>query len=137
MVDAAWAGVVGAVVGGAIGSLTSLFAPLINWRVESKRIGLEHQNELEKLDRQRELDERNYKRGLIVQWRLGIASLSGEHTEALGTEWYETLRPKLDKDVRRYFERDRQTIIPDSEVRGAKNMLAEVVDEIEEKWGLD
>jgi hypothetical protein len=137
MVDSAWAGVVGAVVGGAIGSLTSLVAPLVNWKTERKRIDCEHKNELEKLDRQRELDERTYKRGLILKWRMGIATASpSDLRSALTAGWFEELRPFLSDDVIARFSEPRAVYVAPETPRGFKDVLAAEVDRIEREWGL-
>lgn len=95
MVDPVWAGVVGAVGGAGVGALTSLAAPLINWRVERKRTAFEWQ------------------RATIREWREGLAAAAETYTDWERTNdhqssgptfegqlWYESLRPHLSDELR-------------------------------------
>lgn len=115
-IDAVWAGVVGTVAGGVVGSATSLLAPLINWRTEEKRLAVEkqtakeladqqHAHELERLAEVAKADDLSEKRKLIVRWREGLAAtMQLFHAPGVvvpplsGTPWFETLRPHLNTD---------------------------------------
>ncbi|TDZ75214.1 hypothetical protein DE4585_01574 [Mycobacteroides salmoniphilum] len=92
-----WAAVIGGAAGLATGTLSSLIAPWVNWRIEQKREELQH------------------KRDLIASWPTGISSIDVEGTDSAGfpdgylvqftsryfdTPWYETLRPRLPEALR-------------------------------------
>lgn len=119
-IDAVWAGVVGTVAGGVVGSATSLLAPLINWRTEEKRLGVEKHNakdladhqhtlNLARIERESAADELAAKRALVCQWREGVAASVKNYHEAnaynsvsleslAGAPWFETLRPHLNSE---------------------------------------
>lgn len=98
-VDPVWAGVVGTAVGAVAGSATSLLAPLINWRTESRKLDKQHRQALELLQKEREAeserieaqvaaDERSVKRDTITTWRDGIAELLVDYKAHLRENLY-------------------------------------------------
>ncbi|QII05927.1 hypothetical protein BH93_11580 [Rhodococcoides fascians A25f] len=119
MIDPVWAGVVGTAVGAVAGSAASLLAPLINWRTEKKRLGVEKDNakeladhqhtlDLSRIQREAEASELEAKRVWIAQWREGVAEATTNYHDAsrrasvhlrplAGVPWFETLRPHLDE----------------------------------------
>lgn len=108
-----------ALIGGVSGGVVSFLSFWLNWGIEKKR---------RKLDRKYELLDR---------WRTGIGRLEGNsYQEAIGAEWYETLRPYLSKEVRDRAERPRTTTVDPGTGRAIRNQLAEEVDCIEREWGL-
>jgi hypothetical protein len=75
-----WTTIIPAIISGLLGAgVASVVAPWSNWGVEKRK------------------NDREYKRRLIQSWRNGVAELTSEK-EALGTRWYETLRPHLTAD---------------------------------------
>jgi hypothetical protein len=79
-IHAVWAQVITAIVSGLLGGgVGSVVAPWSYWGVEKRR------------------SDRQYRRDLIRDWRNGIAKLTSEE-QALGTGWYESLRPHLTQD---------------------------------------
>lgn len=91
--DPIWAGVIGTIAGGIVGSATSLLSPLILWRTEEKRLKLEHDNakalneieqgnELERIEKAAVAADKAHKRELVESWRTGLAEsarLFAEH----------------------------------------------------------
>ena len=61
------------------GGVASLIAPWSQWGVEKRK------------------SDREHRRGLVRAWQAGIAKLESAF-EAVGTEWYESLRPHLTGD---------------------------------------
>ena len=127
MVDPVWAGVVGAIGGAGVGALTSLAAPLINWRVERKRTHIEWQ------------------RATIREWREGLATATEAYEEwqrksrnaaashldtpkLQGQLWYESLRPHLSS----YAEPS----VSESAEYGTVRVLADEIARIERDWDL-
>lgn len=121
MVDPVWAGVVGALGGAAVGALTSLAAPLINWRVERKRTA------------------EQWQRTTIREWREGLATATKAYNDwdqnpsehplpaVAGTVWFESLRPHLSEDCRASY------------IEGSydeSRQLADEIARIERKWKL-
>jgi hypothetical protein len=114
-----WTAIIGGAAGLASGAVASLIAPWVNWGIEKRR-----------LKRKRRYD-------LLDSWRAGIASWDGrDHTEAVGTSRYETLRPHLKNDVRGQVERQRTVIIAPESGRKLKDLFTGEVDRIEHEWGL-
>jgi hypothetical protein len=75
-----WTAVIPAIISGLLGAgVASVVAPWSNWGVEKRK------------------SDRQYRRDLVRDWRNGIAKLTSEN-EALGTGWYESLRPHLTQD---------------------------------------
>lgn len=69
-----------AIISGLLGAgVASVVAPWSLWGVEKRR------------------SDRQYRRDLIRDWRNGIAQLTSGRS-ALGTGWYESLRPHLTQD---------------------------------------
>jgi hypothetical protein len=127
---AVWATIVPAVISGLFGGgVASLVAPWSQWGVEKRR------------------SDRQHRRDLIREWRTGIAALSSEK-EALGTEWYESLRPHMSKDeilkVEGAYKPPQPRVSsvqadPGSPAVGRKpqiDVLARVVMRVEQQWGL-
>jgi hypothetical protein len=124
-----WAAVIPVIISGLLGAgVASVVAPWSNWGVEKRR------------------SDREYRRGLIMSWRNGIAELTSEK-EALGSQWYESLRSHLTHDELLKVEgeyvppRPRTVEIvvdePTSRARGRKpeiDLLARVVTRVEREW---
>jgi hypothetical protein len=125
-----WAEILPVLISGLLGGgVASVVAPWSNWGVEKRK------------------DDREYRRGLIRSWRIGIAALSSEK-EALGTDWYESLRPHLTGDEILKVEgeyvppRPRSVVVPadpGTPARGRKpeiDLLARAVTRVEREWKL-
>jgi hypothetical protein len=125
-----WAEIVPVIISGLLGAgVASVVAPWSNWGVEKRRC------------------DRQYRRDLIRDWRIGIASLSSEK-QALGTGWYESLGPHLTQDEilkveGEYVPPHPRTVViqadPGSPARGRKpeiDLLARAVTRIEREWKL-
>jgi hypothetical protein len=106
------------------GGVASLLAPWSRWGVEKRK------------------SDREYRRGLIRAWRAGIAGLDSPY-DAVGTEWYESLRMRLTDDEIREVEGvylPRTAVVePDPSDRGRKpgiDTLARAVARTEQMWKL-
>jgi hypothetical protein len=125
-----WAEIIPVIISGLLGAgVASVVAPWSNWGVEKRR------------------SDRQYRRDLIRDWRTGIASLSSEE-QALGTMWYESLRPHLTQDEILKVEgeyvppRPRTFVVPadpGAPAVGRKpeiDLLARAVTRVEQEWKL-
>jgi hypothetical protein len=125
-----WTTVIPAIISGLLGAgVASVVAPWSNWGVEKRR------------------SDREYRRGLIQSWRNGIAELTSEK-EALGTGWYESLRPHLTSDEilkveGEYVPPGPRTFVvpadPGAPAVGRKpeiDLLARAVTRVEREWKL-
>jgi hypothetical protein len=119
------AAIIAAVAGLLSGTLGSLVAPWVNWRIETRR-------EL--------LKERTAR---LSEWRTGLAKAEGgpplNERKFLSEPWYLSLRPRLDTAFRTYLEGVGSTanVRVTSEYRPAIGVqLSDEIDRIPREWNL-
>jgi hypothetical protein len=117
MPTAVWTAIIGGVFGLVTGSAVTAW---VKWPIDKRR-----------MKRQRQYEP-------IDTWRTGIAAITGlDHSDALNTPWYDTLRQYLSDDMRTRLEKPRTSYISiGSDRPPVRVMLAGEVDRIERQWGL-
>lgn len=147
--DPAWIGVIGT----GIGALASGIPAFATAAVQSVSARSQRKHDAAQAEAKREADaaeakaqrdhdeamrQRQRRYASLDSWRAGIAGMWADepHTDVLGSDWYETLRPYLSKDALTRLEQPRVAIVNADTGSGAKDLFTGEVDRVEHEWGL-